>query len=94
MGRSIESDERRIAAAADGYDSYCGTYLVDPDKKLIIHHVRLGLAPNTIGSDLLRSYVFDGERLKLSGTDGLLPGFKFWTYTFKKTTAMPIPSSH
>jgi hypothetical protein len=83
-----------LAAAAEGYDSYCGTYDVDQTKKRIIHHVRVALDPNIIGADLARSYVFDGERVKLSGTEGLLPGFKFWTFTFERARLVLAPSSH
>ena len=82
-----------LAAGAEGYDSYCGTYSVDQEKKRIIHHVRVSLDPNIVGADLVRSYVFDGERLKMSGTEGLLPGFKFWTFTFERPTALQIPDS-
>jgi hypothetical protein len=79
-----------LAAAAEGYDSYCGTYSVDPEKKRIIHHVQISLDPNMIGVDLERTYAFDGERLKLSGTEGLLPGFKFWTFTFVRPNALGV----
>jgi len=53
-------------------------------KRGLVHHVRVGLNPNDVGVDLVRTYVFDGSRLKLSGTDGLEPGFKFWTFTFER----------
>ena len=88
-----KGSREELAAAAEGYDSYCGTYSVDQERKIITHHVRVSLDPNIIGLDLVRSYVFDGERLKLSGTEGLLPGFKFWTFTFERATAVSIPSS-
>ena len=74
--------KEELAAAAAGYDSYCGPYDVDEQQKKIVHHVRVGLVPNDIGTDLVRTYAFDGNRLKLSGTEGLLPGFKSWTFTF------------
>jgi hypothetical protein len=73
-----------LALAAEGYDTYCGTFDVDEQNQSIVHHVQVGLNPNDVGVDLLRTYVFDGKRVKLSGTDGLGPGFKFWTLTFER----------
>jgi Lipocalin-like domain len=79
-----KGSKEELAAAAEGYDSYCGPYDVDEQQKRVVHHVRVGLVPNDVGVDLVRTYVFDGARLKLSGTDGLQPGFKFWTLTFER----------
>lgn len=73
-----------LAAAAEGYDTYCGTYEVNQDQKRIVHHVRVGLVPNDVGSALERAYAFDGNHMKLRGTEGLLPGLKFWTITFER----------
>ena len=79
-----KATKEELAAAAEGYDTYCATYDVHEPQKRIVHHVRVGLNPNDVGVDLVRTYVFDGSRLKLSGTDGLEPGFKFWTFTFER----------
>jgi Lipocalin-like domain len=87
-----KATREELANAAEGYDSYCGTYTVDEERKRIIHHVRVSLDPNIVGLDLVRSYVFEGKRLKLSGTEGLLPGFKVWTFTFERPTPQ-VPSS-
>jgi hypothetical protein len=87
----LKGSKEELAAAAQGYDSYCGPYDVDEKQKRVVHHVRVGLVPNDVGVDLVRTYVFDGNRLKLSGTDGLQPGFKFWTFTFER--AKPSSSS-
>jgi len=38
---------------------------VDEPQKRIVHHVRVGLNPNDVGVDLVRTYVCDGSRLKL-----------------------------
>jgi hypothetical protein len=75
-----------LAAAADGYDSYCGPYEINEGRKTVTHHVRVGLVPNDVGTDLVRNYEFSGNRLKLSGTNALEPGFKFWTVTFERET--------
>jgi hypothetical protein len=73
-----------LALAAEGYDTYCGTFDVDEKNQSIVHHVQVGLNPNDVGADLVRTYVFDGTRVKLSGKEGLEAGFKFWTLTFER----------
>jgi Lipocalin-like domain len=75
-----------MANAAEGYDTYCATYEIDEGRKKVIHHLRVALVPNDVGADLIRTYEFSGNHLRLSGTDGLKPGFKFWTVTFEHAT--------
>ena len=83
-----KASKEELAASAESYDTYCGTYQVDERQEKIVHHLEIALDPNLVGLDLVRSYVFDGKRLRLSGTEGLQPGFKFWTVTFEKVTAL------
>ena len=75
-----------MANAAGGYDTYCATYEIDEGRKKVIHHLRVALVPNDVGADLVRTYEFSGNQLKLSPTDGLKQGFKFWTVTFEHAT--------
>jgi lipocalin-like protein len=75
-----------MANAAEGYDSYCATYEIDEGRKTVTHHLRVALVPNDVGANLIRKYEFSGNQLKLSGTDGLKPGFKFWTVTLERAT--------
>jgi hypothetical protein len=75
-----------MAKAAEGYDAYCATYEIDEGRKTVIHHLRVALVPNDVGADQIRTYEFSGNQLKLSGTEGLKPGFKFWTVTFERAT--------
>jgi len=75
-----------LAKAAEGYDSYCGTYEIDEGRKTVTHHVRVALVPNDVATDFVRSYDFSGNQLKLSGTNGLKPSFKLWTVTLESTT--------
>jgi hypothetical protein len=73
-----------MASAAEGYDTYCGTYEINEGRKTVTHHVRVALIPNDVGADLDRRYEFSGNQLKLSGTDGLKPGFKSWAVKFER----------
>jgi hypothetical protein len=75
-----------MALATEGYDSYCGTYEIDEGQKTVTHHVRVALVPNDVSTDLIRKYEFSGNQLKLTGTNGLKPDFKFWTVTFERAT--------
>jgi hypothetical protein len=75
-----------MATATEGYDSYCGTYEISEGQKTVIHHVRVALVPNDVNTDLVRKYEFSGNQLKLNGTNGLKPAFKFWTVTFERAT--------
>jgi Lipocalin-like domain len=75
-----------LAAAAEGYDAYCGTYEIDEGRKTVIHHTRVALVPNDVGTDLIRTFEFSGNQLKLSGTNGLTPAFKSWTVTLERVT--------
>jgi Lipocalin-like domain len=81
-----KASKEELAASAQSYDTYCGTYQVDEQQKEVVHHLEISLDPNQVGLDLVRTYVFDGNRLKLSGTEGLQPGFKHWTVSFEKAT--------
>jgi hypothetical protein len=71
-----KAGREELAAAAEGYDSYCGIYDVDQTKKRIIHHVRVALDPIIIGADLARSYIFDGGTLKTERHRGIIAGIQ------------------
>ena len=78
--------QAELTAAAEGYDSYCGTYEINEGRRTVVHHARVALVPNDVGADLVRKYEFSGKQLRLSGTNGLKPGFNFWTVTFEQAS--------
>ncbi|GAB3570976.1 hypothetical protein GCM10027445_25520 [Amycolatopsis endophytica] len=46
--------------------SYAGTYDVDEPSARVVHHVRIATVPHFVGTDLLRTCVFEGaDMLKL-----------------------------
>jgi hypothetical protein len=55
-----------VKAAFEGYIAYFGTYTVDEKKGIVIHHVKSSLFPNWIGSEQVRYYRFEKNRLILS----------------------------
>ncbi len=50
----------------NGFASYFGTFDVDESKRTVIHHVRASLYPRAVGTDLMRTYEFSGNRLILT----------------------------
>jgi Lipocalin-like domain len=54
-----------LAAAAAGYLSYAGTFDVDEASGVVVHHLRIALAPNGIGNDFKRKVLLDGDKLEL-----------------------------
>jgi hypothetical protein len=75
-----------MSAATEGYDSYCGLYEIDEERKTVTHYVRVALVPNDVQTNLVRKYEFSGNQLRLTGANGLKPEFKSWTVTFERAT--------
>lgn len=63
-GRWADASADAIAAAARDYYAYCGTYHVRDGE--VVHKVAVSLVPNWIGSDQVRMFSFQGDRLTLS----------------------------
>lgn len=64
-GDILDGTPAEIRAAYQGYNAYFGTYTVDEDRRIVTHHLRGSLFPNRVGSDQIRHFAFDGDRLTL-----------------------------
>ncbi|MEM7119053.1 MAG: lipocalin-like domain-containing protein [Chloroflexota bacterium] len=54
---------QKTKAAFDGYTAYYGTFDVDTERGVVIHHVHASMLPNWVGRDLERFYDFsDNDR--------------------------------
>lgn len=53
------------AAAAAGYLSYAGTFVVDEQSDVVTHHIKTALVPNWIGNDFTRKVILGGDKLEL-----------------------------
>jgi hypothetical protein len=53
-------------ALYDAYVAYFGTYTVDPDRGVVIHHVEADLADVYVGNDEERPFVLRGDTLILA----------------------------
>ena len=63
------ANQDEITEAVSGYAAYFGTYDVDEASTTVIHHVHGALVPSWVGTDLKRTYHFEGkQRLLLSAT--------------------------
>jgi hypothetical protein len=54
-----------VRAAFEGYIAYYGTYDVDVQAGTVIHHVTASWFPNFVGTDQVRHYEFQENRLLL-----------------------------
>ena len=61
--------------AFDTYLSYSGKYEVQETK--VIHHVEISYYPNWVGTNLERTYEFDGKRLTLSAPTSSRSGTEY-----------------
>lgn len=66
--------ESESKAVLQSFTAYYGRFDVNEANKTVIHHVEVSLDPNWVGTDLVRSYEFDGDKLILTATS--LPGSK------------------
>jgi hypothetical protein len=73
-GDLTDGTTEEIKAAFESYRGYYGTYEVDRDKKVIIHHVEGSSAPNWTGKDNERFFELSGNRLVLTTKPMLVGG--------------------
>lgn len=61
---STATPEER-AAAAEGYFGYAAQYEFDEAAGIVLHHVKISLVPNWIGTTQQRLTIFNGDDLEL-----------------------------
>ena len=68
---SFASDDRRQASAAEmgaawsSYFGYFGTFRIDAENRAVVHEIQGSWFPNLDGTDQVRRYRLDGNRLHL-----------------------------
>lgn len=68
VDQSIKSLSTEILAEAyAGYFQYAGRYRIEGQN--VIHSVQMSLNPNFVGSEQVRGFAFEGNRLTLTGED-------------------------
>lgn len=58
--------DAEVRSAFEGFVAYFGSYSIDAEKGTVTHHVKGSSFPNWTGSDLVRFYKLEGEKLTLS----------------------------
>ena len=67
-----------------GYDSYFGTFRLNPSAGTVIHHVEGSLFPEDLGKDFERLLTVDGDRLTLGFTSKSPDGDVTRTLVFRR----------
>jgi hypothetical protein len=75
-GDQMKGTVEEIESNYKGCISYFGTYEVDLDVHLIVHHVEGSIFPNMEGTNQLRSFEFSEGRLQLRTPPIMLDGEK------------------
>jgi len=65
-GDLTQGTEGEVRAAVGGYIAYYGKYTADESRGIVTHHVQGALFPNWVGSEQVRHYRLDGDRLTIS----------------------------
>ena len=81
-------------AAFEGFDAYCGTYDLDLEERVIIHHVKTSKFPNWEGSEQLRYFRITENQL-LIDTPPIQFQDKDWVFqvTFVRPEGFSISES-
>lgn len=58
---SLPIEER--AQAFSGFNAYAGTYTLNENK--VTHHIEMASIPNRVGTDLVRTFTINGNRVRL-----------------------------
>ena len=69
-----------IRAAFEGFNAYCGRFVLDPQAGTITHHLEQALFPNWIGTQQVRFISLMDSQLSLR-TPPILAGGKEWIYS-------------
>lgn len=54
-----------LQAAFFGFDAYCGSYTLDTDNRSVTHHLMASRLPSWEGTDQVRFYEIEGEKLTI-----------------------------
>ncbi|MBK8029651.1 MAG: lipocalin-like domain-containing protein [Anaerolineae bacterium] len=76
--RAVSGSFNSLETALNEYLGYYGTYVVNEATKTITHHVEGSSFPSWIGTDLVRGFEWDGERLILRAEMGSTTRILTW----------------
>ena len=70
----------QIVADFSKFETYCGRYDVDYQKKIVTHFIENSKVPNHIDTEFCRYFSFRDEKLILETTDSLLLNGEPWLF--------------
>jgi hypothetical protein len=62
---------KEVQVAYKGYYAYYGTWEINEQRGIIIHHLEGSLRPGDVGKDFIRAYKFTGNQLALTPVEDL-----------------------
>ena len=68
-----------IKSAFEGFDAYCGTYIIDEEKSRVTHNIRGSKFPNWVGTSQVRFFKISGDKLRLTAPPILVGGVQ-WNF--------------
>lgn len=74
--RAIEPEQ--VMSDFSKFETYCGSYDINFNKKIVTHFVENSKIPNQIGTQLCRYFSFEQRKLILRSTDSLLLNGEPW----------------
>lgn len=78
-GDRLRGTYEEVRSAYEGSIAYYGTYTTDQASGRVTHHVLGATFPNWVGTDFVRHYKVEGQRLTLTSAPLLLGGKKVTT---------------
>jgi hypothetical protein len=66
--------DQEVSAAFASYLAYYGSYIVDADRGVVVHHLEQSLIPNWTGGDQVRHFDLQGTQLTLQTPPTLIGG--------------------
>ena len=77
-----KQNEQTLAQAYKSYFHYAGPWRLEGDT--VIHSVEMSLNPNMVGTEQYRRFVFDGDRLTLSGEEPIGDSIRYHSLQWQR----------
>lgn len=75
----LKGTDEEIRAAVEGFNAYCGRFVLDAEADTVTHHLEQALFPNSVGTQQVRFVSLEQGQLKLSAPPIPADG-KEWTF--------------
>lgn len=76
-GDMMKGTPDEIKSAFEGFDAYCGTYVLDEEKNTVTHNLQVSKFPNWVGTSQVRFYEISGDKLRITAPPILAGGVQW-----------------